>query len=297
MSNINLLPLESIDGFIWMNGNFIKWQDAKLHVLTHSLHYGGAVFEGEKAYNGKIFKINEHTERFYQSANLMKLSIPYEKSDIINASYELLNKNNLKNAYIRPLAWRSTEALMLRPSAPVTNLMIAAWEPRAKKSNEPFNICVSKWRKPSDNTCYPQCKTSSNYSMLFISISEAIEKGYKDAILLDQFGNISECTTSNIFFIKQNILYTPKATSCLNGITRQTVLQIAENLGIQKLEQDIAQQDIATFESAFITGTACGLKLIDSIECDSRIIPLSNNTIFQQLKSQYQNLTGEIINE
>lgn len=295
MTSINFLPLESISGFIWLNGHFVEWQNAKIHVLTHSLHYSGGVFEGEKAFNGKIFKIKEHTERLFASAKKMHLDISYSSEEIIAASIKLLEMNHLKDAYIRPFAWRSTDALMVRPINPKTNLMIAAWEPRGKKSDSPYNIHISKWRKPTENICPMQCKSSFNYGMLSIAVSEAKEQGFDDAILLDMFGYISECTTSNIFFIKE-ALYTPKTTYCLNGITRQTILEIAKDFNIKIIEKDILTEEIDSFECGFITGTASGLKLINSITHDKKTINFIESILFSRLKLAYDELTGEVLN-
>ncbi len=294
MSSINFLPLESISGFIWLNGNFIQWQEAKIHVLTHSLHYSGGVFEGEKAFNGKIFKIKEHTDRLFISAKKMRLKIPYTSEKIIEASNELLKLNNLQQAYIRPFVWRSTDTLMVRPINQVTNLMIAAWNPRGKKSDKPYNIHISTWRKPTENICPMQCKSSLNYGMLSIAVTEALEQGFDDAILLDMQGYISECTTSNIFFIKEETLYTPKTTYCLNGITRQTIITIAESLNVNVVEKDITTEEIEAYEASFITGTACGVKPINSISYNSKTINFKETKLLECLKLAYNKLTGEI---
>ncbi len=292
MLNTTTSNLENIEGYIWFNGTFIKWQDAKIHVLTHSLHYSGGVFEGEKSYNGKIFRINEHTARLFRSASLMKLEIPYTKEEIIQASVELLLKNNLQNAYVRPLVWRSTEALMVKPVNPIVNVMIAAWEPRKKPSLNPLNLVVGKWRRPPENSHPVQCKSSSQYAMFTLAIIEANEIGYDDALLLDQDDHIAECTTSNIFFIKGNELYTPKIKYCLNGITRQTTIAIASNLGIKIYEQDIRLDDIHSFDGCFVTGTAIGLKDIGSIAFNEEKKLFDTNDLYNSLKSEYLNLVN-----
>jgi branched-chain amino acid aminotransferase len=290
MTNTNIISLENLEGYIWFNGEYIKWNDAKIHVLTHSLHYGGGVFEGEKSVNGKIFKVEKHTERLFNSAKYMGLDIKFSKEEIINSKYELLKINNLTNAYLRPFAWRSTSALMAKPQNPVTNLIIAAWEPRRKESDQKLNLNISRWIKPAPNMHPVQCKASSLYTMLSIAVAESSSQGFDDAIMLDQNGYISECTTSNIFFIKDKKLTTPKTTNCLNGITRQTVIEIAKSNNIEVIEQDIKLEDIPYFESGFITGTASGLKEIGSIALSQNKVEFNSTEIFAILKNKYDNL-------
>jgi len=290
---INQPALENIQGYIWLDGQFVEWHDAKIHVLTHSLHYGGSVFEGEKSFNGKIFKVKEHTQRLLQSAKCMKLHIPYSVDEIISSSHELLKKNNLLNAYVRPMAWRSTDALMVRLQNPVTHLMIAAWEPRRKVSESAHNLVVSKWRKPSDDAFPVQCKSSSQYAMFAVCVQEAVDSGYDDALLLDKNGFVAECTTSNIFFVKGNSLVTPKTSFCLNGITRQTVIGLALRMGLEVTEKDMLPDEMTNFEDCFITGTASGLKSIGSITYEGKKSNYEASEIFNSLKSKYQNLVTE----
>ncbi len=292
MLNTSSSLLENSYGYIWLNGKFVEWKNAKIHILTHSLHYSGSVFEGEKAFNGKIFRIHDHTDRLFRSAELLKLEIPYSKDEIIQASKELLSKNNFQNAYIRPLVWRSTEALMVRPVGTHINVMIAAWEPRRKPNSNPMHLMVSRWRKHSEDSYPIQCKSSSQYAMFVISIMEANEKGYEDALLLDPYGNIAECTTSNIFFIKQNKLFTPQISFCLNGITRQTIISIAESLCVEVYEADITTEDMHSFEACFITGTAIGLKDVGSITYNDRKISFCTHNLYDTLKSKYLDLVN-----
>lgn len=290
MTNSNTLPLEKIEGYIWIDGKLEKWSEVRIHVLTHSLHYSGGIFEGIKAIEGKIFKEDQHTKRFFKSAELMGLKIDLSEIDFINAMYKTLESNNLKNAYIRPFAWRSTDIITVRPQNPKTHIMIAAWEPRAPVKKNPLKLKIGKWKKPN-NDMYPvQCKSSAQYAILTLSIMDAIENGFDDALILDLNNKIAECTTSNIFFIKDDKLFTPTTNYCLNGITRQTVIEIANKNNIQVIEKDISLDELINFESSFITGTASGLKLISSIDLDNNKVEFKDSNLFATLKAEYEKL-------
>lgn len=289
-----MIPLENIEGYIWFDGKFIKIDEANVHILTHSIHYGGSVFEGEKSFNGKIFKIEQHTDRLINSAKLLDLEIPFSKEEIIAATYELLKLNNLSDAYIRPLVWRSTSSLALNPQMPKTHIMVAAWVPRKKDDYKRLDLEISRWIKPSAKMLPTQAKSSSSYTIPILAVTEASNKGFDDAIMLDDQDYISECTTSNIFFIKNSELITPKTTSCLSGITRQTVFEIAENFNIKTTEMDITIDDLASCESGFITGTAAGLKEIRLINNKGNNFTFEPSNIFQRLKNKYDNLVRGI---
>jgi len=287
----NTTPLEHLEGYIWFDGEFLEWKDAKIHVLTHSLHYSGSVFEGQKAVSGKVFKIEEHTDRLFMSASVMDLDIKYTKQEIIDATYKLLSKNNLTDCYIRPLVWRSTHSLMVRQVEPVTHVMIACWKPRRGVPKREFNINITDWIKPTNKMHPVQCKASSQYSIYSKIVMEAVRSGFDDSIMLDINGFISECTTSNIFFIKGSDLHTPTIENCLNGITRQTVLAIAFGNKIKSFERNIVPKEINTFDGCFITGTSSGIKEVSSINTGAgEVINFSENLLINQLQNEYNNL-------
>lgn len=289
----NNLSENELKAHIWFNGNFIFWQEAKIHVLNHSLHYGGSVFEGIKAVNGKIFKAEEHFSRLLSSAKLMRYEANYVINDLIEATYKLINLNNLPNAYIRPLIWRNTDNTILSPINPKTNIMIAAWKPLAKLNSYDLKLNISKWIKAGEEIMPVQCKSSCHYSMMIIAITEAKEQGFNDSILLDKQNNIAECTTSNIFFYENSNLYTPTTKNCLNGITRQSVINIAKKIGYNIFEQEIKPSDLDKFSGAFITGTAAGIKFVKEITDNEKVFIFNNKKIFDSVSNEYQNQLNE----
>lgn len=281
-------------GFIWINGQIISWNEAYIHVLTHSLHYSGAVFEGERAYGGKVFKLKEHTDRLLESAKLMHLECKYSANEVEKATIEILQKNNLKNAYIRPLIWRGAESMGVYNSDLTTNLLIMAQDsnPAFKKG---LRLSISPWRKVSENSMPVQAKSSSHYAMLSVSQKSAQSEGYDDALLLDQFGCVAECTTTNIFFARDGELVTPIADRFLNGITRQVVIELARNIGIKVTEKRLSLDDIAKCDSCFITGTAAEIKGVSSICTGDKTLEFSNDQMTLILQKEYAKIVGKIL--
>jgi branched-chain amino acid aminotransferase len=273
----NLLPLVKYDGYIWFNGELIKWQDAQVHVLTHALHYGGAVFEGEKAIDGVVFKLHQHTARLLNSAKQMGLCVEYTLEQIIDATYATLQANNLQNAYVRPLIWRSSDSLHISPETQRANFMVACWKPIGRMKKEFIDLNISTWIKPPPNVIPYQCKSAIHYGLLTAISVEAASQSFDDSILLDWRGYIAECTSCNIFFIKYDndhaTLYTPIADCFLNGITRQTVLEIVSSEGVMNIiETHLTPEDILHMDEAFITGTAHGIKKVGSITIQNGLI-------------------------
>lgn len=275
--------------YIWLNGEFIIWQDALVHALTHSLHYSGGVFEGEKAYNGKIFKLEQHVIRLIESAKILRLEVPYNFDEIITAHHQLLEKNNIKDAYVRPLIWQGSESLnLINPNLSV-NLLIAAI-PSIPRPSNPLKLHIANWRKSHPSSMPPQCKSSGHYNMMIPCLKEAKLLGYDDAILLDLRGYIAECTTTNIFFVKNDQLFTPIADNFLNGITRQTIIQLAENLNLTVKEEYLTLDSLAEFSEAFVTGTAMEVRGIKSVNINGRDIIFPDNKITNLLKNAYSDL-------
>ncbi|MDP4708534.1 MAG: branched-chain amino acid transaminase [Rickettsiaceae bacterium] len=280
--------------FIWINGKVIPWDEAYIHVLTHSLHYSGAVFEGERAYNGKIFKLTEHTNRLLKSAASMQLSIKYSLEEIKAATKAILQKNNLQNAYIRPLIWRGAESLGAYNPVLTTNLLIFATESNPEFRNG-LRLWVSPWRKIAENAIPVQAKSSTHYAMLSISQQLAQDAGYDDALLLDQFDDIAECTTTNIFFGREGELVTPVADRFLNGLTRQTVIELARNMGIRVREERLLLEDIKKYDTCFVTGTSAEIRGVSSIHTGEQTMKFANDKIVTTLQHEYAKIVGKIL--
>ena len=244
-----------LSNFIWINGQFVPWDEANIHVITHSLHYAGAVYEGQRAYNGTVFKLGEHTERLFASAKVMGLKINYTSEQINKITYELLEKNNLKDAYIRPLIWRGSQSIGLAAPNLSVNIMIAAIHSKKDLINN-MRLMLSPWRKAPVNALPPQAKSSAHYGMAIVSQTMAKDNGYDDSLVLDHEGFVAECNVANIFFGKDNKLVTPIADRFLNGITRQVVISMAKNMGFDAREERIKLEDLGNYDYCFMTGTS-----------------------------------------
>jgi branched-chain amino acid aminotransferase len=278
--------IEKLPHYIWINGTFVAYQEAKINVMTHSLHYSGGVCEGERAYNGKIFKLEQHVQRLIESANILRMNIPYNFAEIIEAHHALIKRNNIKDAYIRPLVWQGSESLNLVNSNSSDNLLIASVSSMAREA-KPLSLHIANWRKCHPNSLPPQCKSSGHYNMMIVCQKEAKSLGYDDAILLDWQGFIAECTTTNIFFVKDGKLFTPIADGFLNGITRQTIIELAKNLGIDVKEEHITLDRLIEFDECFVTGTSMEVKGVESVEIKDEKIIFKDYVITDILKNAY----------
>ncbi|AAU03891.1 Branched-chain amino acid aminotransferase [Rickettsia typhi str. Wilmington] len=282
-----MIKLEQICRYVWINGDLIPYQFARIHVLTHSLHYSGSVFEGERAYNGKVFKLKEHTERLIQSAEALGLKVPYSVDEIIKAHEFLITHNNIKDAYIRPLIWCGDESLNITNPALSTNFLIASIPSMPMSCEQGVNLHVSRWRKAMPDSTPVQSKSAAQYNMAITSKKEAKALGYDDALLLDYEGFIAECTTTNIFFVKDTTLYTPIADRFLNGITRKTIIEIAKNLCLEVKEERLKLAQIEYFTGCFVTGTAIEVQNISSIDLGDKKILFEDCKIADLLKKEY----------
>ena len=255
------VPFDKRVGKIWFNNELVEWQDAKLHVISHGLHYASLVFEGLRVYNGNIFKLQEHTDRFYHSAERLDIKIPYSKEEINNATKEIVLVQNIKNGYIRPFAWRGSEMMGVSAQNTKINVAIATWEwpayfdPKLKLNGIKLNI--SKWRRPAPNTIPWDSKAAGLYMICTLSKHEAEKNGFSESLMLDHEGNVAEGTSANIFFKDQNgELHTPIPDSFLDGITRKTVIDIAKSKNIKVNERKISPKELSDFAGCFLTGTA-----------------------------------------
>ncbi len=268
---MNSKPFDNRDGIIWMNGNFIDWNDARCHIITQGMHYASAVFEGERAYNGKIFKSMEHTKRLFKSAEIVGIKIPFSMDEINVAKDELINKMGLKDCYVRPIAWRGSQQMGLSTSSADINVAIALWDDWAsyfkiEDRKAGLRLITSPWKRPSPDTAPCEAKASGPYVICTMSKEFAEEKGYNDALMLDYRGYVAEGTGANIFFIKGNEIHTPIPDCFLNGITRQTVIEMVSKNGFSVTEKYIKPEDISNYDEAFLTGTAAEVTPIQSID-------------------------------
>ncbi|RLG14470.1 MAG: branched chain amino acid aminotransferase [Candidatus Nanohalarchaeota archaeon] len=269
---------------IWINGKTVNWEDAKIHVLSHALHYGTSVFEGIRCYSTKkgsaIFRLKEHIDRLFDSAKIYRMDdINYSKQDIIDACIETIKVNNLKSAYIRPIIFKGYGGLAVIAKESKTEISIAAWpwgDYLGEASQKGLNVKVSSWQKLAQNTMPCLAKAGSNYMNSQLAVMEVAADGYDEAILLDSNGFVSEGSGENIFLVKNNIIYTPSiSSSILNGITRKTVIDIAKNLGYKIKEERIPREMLYIADELFFTGTAAE---ISAITCVDKI-KINNGTI------------------
>lgn len=257
---MSLVPFDDRDGTIWMDGQLVPWRDAKLHVLTHGLHYASGVFEGERVYGGQIFKLTEHTERLHKSAEVLGFTIPYSVEEIDRACNELVAANNIDDGYVRPIAWRGSEMMGVSAQKNTIHVAIAAWEWPAYFSPEArmrgLKMRISDWARPDPRTAPVVSKAAGLYMICTMSKHKAEAEGYHDALMLDWRGYVAEATGANIFFSKDGVLYTPTPDCFLDGITRRTAIELAGRRGIKVVERAIMPEEMADFEECFLTGTA-----------------------------------------
>jgi branched-chain amino acid aminotransferase len=255
-----IVPFDDRDGWIWLDGEFIPWREAKIHVLTHALHYASAVFEGERMYNGNIFELTAHSQRLVDSARILDFDIPYSVAEIDEASRATCAKNGLVDCYLRPIAWRGTEMIGVSAQDTKIHLAIAVWEwpsyfdPETKAKG--IRMCWAKYKRPSPETEPVHAKATGLYMICTISKHAAEKAGYTDAMMLDYRGYVAESTGSNVFFVKDGALHTPDPDCFLNGITRQSVIKLAKSKGYEVIERHILPEELSTFSECFVVGTA-----------------------------------------
>lgn len=265
------IPMDQREGWIWMDGTFVPWKEATIHVLSHGLHYASSVFEGQRAYNGKIFKLEEHTKRLRFSANELGFDLPFSDEQINKACIEAIEKNNITNGYMRPVAWRGSETLAISSQESTIHVAIACWEWPSYFTGEArqkgLRLMWSKWKRPSPETAPVHAKAAGLYMICTHAKHAAEAKGYHDALMLDYRGYVAECTGANIFFIDKNKeIHTPMADCYLNGITRRTVIELAKERGYTVHERHIKPQELGEFVEVFVTGSAAEVTPIGEIE-------------------------------
>ena len=265
------VPFDKRSGKIWFNGQPVNWSDVKIHVLSHGLHYASCVFEGERVYDGEIFKLEEHTERLFHSAYRLGFKIPYSEESLNKACRDIVATQKVKNGYVRPVVWRGSEMMAISAQKTKIHVAIAAWEwgsyfdPNLKLKG--IKLDISKWRRPAPDTIPWDTKASGLYMICTLSKHEAEKKGFTDSLMLDYQGNVAEATGANVFFkTKDNELHTPIPDSFLDGITRRSVIQIAKSKNIKIVERKIKPEELSKFKGCFLTGTAAEVTPVSQID-------------------------------
>ncbi len=291
------MTMDDVDGVIWMDGEFVPWREAKIHVLTHTLHYGMGVFEGLRAYRAKkgtaIFRLQEHVDRLFRSAHILGLPMPFDKGTINKACLESVDKNELGSAYIRPMCFYGSEDMGLRTDKLKVHAMVAAWSWGSYLGNEGMEkgirIKTSSYTRHHVNITMCKAKANGNYLNSMLALQEAVGCGYDEALLLDSEGYVSEGSGENIFIVRNGILYTPDLTSALEGITRDTIFILAKKKGLEVREKRITRDEIYVADEAFFTGTAAEVTPIR--ELDGRAIGAGyRGSITKMLQKDYFDL-------
>ncbi len=286
------------DGYIWFDGEMVPWRDAKVHVLTHTLHYGMGVFEGVRAYEtpdsgAAIFRLQDHTDRLFRSAKIMGMKMPYSKEELNEAQKQVVRENDLHEAYLRPMAFLGSEGMGLRADTLQTHVIVAAWTWPSYMSPESLEkglrIRTSSYTRHHVNIAMTKAKANGNYINSMLALREALDCGCDEALLLDPEGYVAEGSGENVFVVRDQVLYTPELTSCLDGITRKTVMQLAAEFGYKVVEKRITRDEVYVADEAFFTGTAA--EVLPIRELDGREIGSgSRGPITEQLQSQYFDL-------
>ena len=265
-----LIPYDDRDGVIWIDGAMVPWRDAKLHVLSHALHYGSCVFEGERVYDGRIFKLAEHTQRLFDSAEMLQMKIPYDQQTISDANKAVVAEQNIGDGYVRPVAWRGPEQMGVSAQATKTHVAIAAWPWPAYFGEEArergIRLTTSKWRRPAPDTAPVKAKAAGLYMICTLSKHVAEAAGYHDALMLDWRGHVAEATGANIFLVQNGVLHTPDPSCFLDGITRRTVMDLARKRGYEIVERTVMPDEFAKTDEVFLTGTAAEVTPVGEID-------------------------------
>ncbi len=289
---MTLIPFHDRDGVIWFNGELLPWREAKVHVLSHALHYASAVFEGERIYSGEVFKLTEHSERLAHSARVMGIELPYSVAEIDQATRDTVAALGIKDGYVRPVAWRGSEMMGISAQACKINLAIAVWpwpsyfSPEARLKG--IRLMTSKWRRPAPDTAPTDTKAAGLYMICTLSKHEAEAEGYDDALMLDYRGQVAEATGANIFLVKDGVIHTPTPDCFLDGITRRTVIDLARARGWVVVERAIMPEELADADEVFLTGTAAEVTPVGQID-DYRYTP---GEVSKTLLEDYDNLVN-----
>lgn len=292
VSGMSFIPLDQRDGFIWFDGTMMPWQDARVHILTHGLHYASSVFEGVRAYNGKIFKLEEHTERLFKSAEILAMTPQFTQEQVNQACRDVIKANGLEDAYLRPLVWRGAEQMGLAGMATKVHTMVATWDwgssfaPELQEKG--IVMKTAPWRRPPPECAPVHAKAAGLYMICTLSKRQAEQDGYHDCLFLDWRGQISEATAANIFIIIDGEIHTPTPDCFLNGITRLTVIDLAREAGYKVIERTIFPEDLAKAQEVFLTGTA--YEIVPVARIDN--YDFTPGPVTTTLREKYRLLTG-----
>lgn len=282
-------PFDDRDGWVWFDGEFVPHRDAKVHVLTHALHYASCVFEGERAYGGAVFKSREHSERLIKSAHLLGFKLRYTAEEISRAKADLIKKLGFENCYLRALAWRGSEQMGVAAKRDDVHVAIAAWEwgDYFADKMKGVRLMIAPWRRPAPDTAPCNSKAAGLYMICTLSRHAANDAGFDDAMMFDWRGQVAEGTGANIFFVKDGVLHTPTPDCFLNGITRQTVIGLARKSGIEVVERAIWPNELPTFSECFLTGSAAEITAVREIAG----LPFKPGAMTEQLMQDFSALT------
>ena len=289
--------MSDLKGKIWMDGDLLEWSDAKIHVLTHTLHYGTGVFEGVRAYETSagpaIFRLNDHTRRLFNSADLIGMSIPYSPEELNDAQANIVRENKLKNAYIRPMCFYGSEGMGLRADNLKVHVCIAAWDWGSylgdDKITNGIKVKVTDFPKRCEKSMLHKAKASGNYLYSMLALKDALNSGFDEALILDVDNNVNEGSGENFFMVKDDILYTPRDHTVLNGITRQTIIDISKDLDLEVFEKDISVDDVKIADEAFFTGTAAEVTPVVQVD-QSKIGDGTTGKITRKVQKEYFDL-------
>ena len=265
----DIVPFDRREGWIWLDGKLVPWREANVHVLTHGLHYASSVFEGERAYSGRIYKLEEHTQRLFESARILDMNIPFSEGEINHACNEVVEANGFEDAYVRPVVFRGSEQMSVAAPRSSTRIAIAAWQwpsyfdPAQKMKG--IRLTISDWKRPSPETAPYKSKAAGLYMICTLSKHKAEAEGYHDALMYDYRGLVAEATGANVFFVEQGKLVTPTADCFLDGITRRSVMALARARQIPVIERHIAPEELRSFSECFLTGTAAEVTPVSEI--------------------------------
>jgi branched-chain amino acid aminotransferase len=284
------MPFDQMEGWIWMDGDFHPWKDTKIHVISHGFHYGGAVFEGERAYNGKIFKLREHSQRLVDSANIIDMHMPYTTDEVVECTQATFEKSGYDYAYVRPIVWRGAEQMGISAKETKTHMAIACWEWGTYFTDEAWEkgitLKTSKWCKPDPRTAPTQSKASGLYVLGTMAKHEAESAGFHDSLMLDYRGYVAESSGANLFMVKDSKIKTPVPDCFLDGITRRTVMDLARNMGVSVEEGVIMPDELMQADEIFLTGTAAEVTAVSKI--DDTVFNVGE--ISRSLKDAYHDL-------